>query len=232
MVEPKYRWGVRETSILFFDENKYYPEALKLFSSVERDLEPSLLLAHARCLFHCGQFPWALEVLRTAESKRWVLPEVFLLKGRCLYMLEEYDSARLAFEMSDRCGPDSETRRWIRRCVLQLELAKPGSPRIVRIERDLPPTGRIKHEWHQTTTHLTLSLFVRNLHELQLRIEFAAYAIRVLVDDKEPLELSVKLTRPIALQDPAITVTPMKAELKFAKSPTALHQWTDIEAGA
>jgi hypothetical protein len=42
----------------------------------------------------------------------------------------------------------------------------------------------------------------------------------------------VNLTRPILLQDPAITITPMKAELKFAKAPSAFHQWPEIEASA
>jgi tetratricopeptide (TPR) repeat protein len=231
--KPRHPWGPRESAILFYIEKGNYAEALSLFSGITRDLEPDLLISRADCLFRQGNYPQVLELLQTAERQEWIHPDLFSLKGRALYSLEEYASAKVAFEMSNRCRPDWETQRWIRRCAVKIELANGGgSGRVVHVDRSVPAVGPIRHEWHQTAANLTLSLFVRNLRESQLRIDLKTTWIHILVDDTPPLELSVGLTKPIVLRKPIITITPMKGELKFVKAVGAVGQWPDIEAAS
>jgi tetratricopeptide (TPR) repeat protein len=224
MHSPQARWGAAESSVLFLTETGQYGDALSLSSGLNRELEPSLLLARAHCFFKKGQIIQALDLLQIAEKKDWVLPDVFAIKGRCLFALEEYRAAKAAFEQADQCGPSSELKRWIRRCdVLQDLNDDEQTPRVVAFEPADIVTKPIKYEWYQTRTHLSLGLFVKDLRKSQLRLEIGSKHIHVIVDDVQPLELTLNLIKELSPQeDPQISITAAKVEIKFAKASNAI----------
>jgi tetratricopeptide (TPR) repeat protein len=230
MLDTKAWWGTRESAILFFTETQAYNDSLIQFDGLNRDLEPNLLLAKAFCFLSRGHFPQALECLQVGENKQWMLPELFTLKGRALYGLKEFQTAKCAFEKSNQCQPDPETQRWIRRCAIEIEMAEnPQSSRMVQIQSDLPELEQIKHEWHQTETILLLLLSVRILTKSQLRIDFQERWIQILIDDKNPLGLTVTLAKSVQMQEPDIQVKSEKVEIRFVKADDAIGEWGDIE---
>jgi tetratricopeptide (TPR) repeat protein len=232
VVYSRWKWGQEESSVLFAVDNKRYSDALSLISSIEHELEPSLLIAQAQSYYGISKFTHALTVLQSAEARNWYLPEIYLLKGKCLFKLEEFDRAKAAFEIAHRLLPEFEVKRWIRRCEIFLLLgSEKKSPRIIRF--DPPPVevrpGTLKHNWYETQRQLSLLVFLKGVQAGQLHVQVKSDHVHVLVDFTPPLELSLKLAKEVVPEEPMITLTPMKIEIKMNKAPSSFGRWQEFE---
>jgi tetratricopeptide (TPR) repeat protein len=144
-MEYRRNWGRAEVLALLHLEDKRYANALPFFRSIDHELEPALLIAKAECLFGASKFTETLELIRWAESKDFLLPEFFVLKGKALFKLEELEAAKQAFEMANKLVPSLEVKRWIRRCDTFLALAAGKCEKIVRMEPPAPKADPVNH---------------------------------------------------------------------------------------
>lgn len=230
----KTKWGTRESSILFFVEEGRYPEALSLLASIDRPLEPRLLLAKCECLYHKGMIAQAIEITKKAEKNGWDLPEFYTIKGKCLYRISEFETAKAAFEKSDSLRPDTDVRRWIQSCIARIAASGDEimSRRVIRHEplimQAMIPM-KLNHEWYQTATHLTLSIFFKGLSQSQIHVMPVVNKVTVVFDIVPPVQFSVTLAKEIVPTDYHVTVTPKKVEIKLKKATNVAGQWQEIE---
>jgi tetratricopeptide (TPR) repeat protein len=225
-------WGRNELLIMFFMEEKLYTEALSLLSKMNRELEPSLLLAKAICLFELHKWIEALEVALSLEKHEWLLPDMLMIRGKSLYKLGEFETAKSIFEKYDAVNPSPETKRWIQRCIVRIEVqTEENINRIIRHEPQSaqPAARQIKHEWYQTRSQLSLLLFAKGVTESGLHVTVASNSVRIIIDTPHRIEFSVDLVKEIVPNEYSISITPMKVEVKMTKVASAYGQWSEIE---
>lgn len=234
-MEDTRKWGTRESSILFYTEEGQYTEALSLLSSLERPLEPRLLLAKCTCLYNKGMIAQTIESVKEAEKQGWDLPDFFMIKGKALYRINEFESAKSAFDKCDSMFPSPEVKRWIQRCIARIAASgdEVMSRRVIRHEPRLSQliSRKVKHEFYQSQTHLTLSVFVKGVTESQLHVRDTKKSISVAIDTSPPIEFHATLLREIVPGESKVTITQKKVEIKMRKSPNSIGHWNDIEAG-
>lgn len=233
--KTKVKWGTRESSILFFVEEGRYPEALSLLASIDRPLEPRLLLAKCECLYHKGMIAQAIEITKKAEKNGWEIPEFYTIKGKCLYRINEFETAKAAFEKSDSLKPDADVRRWIQSCIARIAASGDEimSRRVIRHEPLIMQTMipmKLNHEWYQTATHVTLSIFFKGLTQSQLHVITGTNKVTVVFDIVPPVQFTVNLAKEIDPAEHYATVTPKKVEIKLKKAASVVGQWQEYEA--
>jgi tetratricopeptide (TPR) repeat protein len=225
----------KDARILYLMEEGQYSAALSLFGDSFKTLSPRMLLTKSHCYYLLNSIPDALELLSYAEAQGWRILELYELKGRCLYASGEYHTAKIAFEKADHISPTVSTRRWIQRCVAQIAAgAEEISRRVVRMEATIPhvtpkPVVTAKHEWYQTRTHLVLTWFVKAVVPTQLTFQITRNSMRLGVDQSPPQELVVNFAKEIDPDEPSLTLTQMKLELKLSKAPKAYGTWQQCE---
>ena len=136
-------WIDEVVLILFLTEQKEFESALNLINQLDANLDPRLVVAKAKCLIGLHKIPKALELLLDAEKKNWDLPQILLLKGKALFEIKEYNTAKMAFEKCLEINPTQEIKRWIQRCLVYLEADGP-SRRVVRYEPQIGQAQDIK----------------------------------------------------------------------------------------
>lgn len=132
-------WCTYETVILYKVEQKQYIEALEYINKMGKLEDPRLIFANAQCYIGTNKYTEALELLLETERKGWNLPEVLKLKGKALYFLQEYETARYAFEEAELYSPDLDNKLWIQRCEVRIALAQEEkSRRLIQYEPNSP----------------------------------------------------------------------------------------------
>ncbi|KAH0793368.1 CS domain containing protein [Histomonas meleagridis] len=227
--QPKAKWTIQESSILYYTEQRKYTEALEILQRICYPLEPRLLCAKARCLIGTGNPTQALELLISAEKKGWDLPEILKLKGRALYQMNEFDTAKLAFEKCDRIQPSMETKRWIQRCIVCIATSDELSRRIIRYETKIssPIVNTVKHEFYQSLTHITLVIYAKDISESQIKVKYSPKNVDVLIDTIPQINIHSNLFKEINTKQCSIHTDSKKIEIKMAKATKG--NWSSIE---
>lgn len=205
-----------ECSALFLAENHHYEEALKLLGPYEDNLNPQLVIAAATCYLNTQNPIRGLELLNNAEEKGWLLPEILILKGRCLYSLGEYSTALNSFLEADKIRSDVPTTQWIQRCEAHLECEhNPNSPNIIVYTPTILEKPR--HDWYQTAQNVTLSVYIQGLSEQQVKVEFTEKTVTISIQREQKITLSFHLAKSIVPTESSFTITPFKMEVKMRK---------------
>ena len=125
------------------------------------------------------------------------------------FELEEYESAKEAFEQCKDHSDQNLIRRWIRKSEAEIgnensddesktaasitvnnaEPAKTANPQPTAADKsasvttaDLPPVKQsIRHEWYQTPTHVVITIFAKNVQPEQAQIEFQTQSVRFMI---------------------------------------------------
>ena len=230
------KWGTRESAILFYTEAGRYTDALNLLSSLDRPLEPRLLLAKCTCLYNKGMIAQAIEGVKEAEDQEWDLPDFLMIKGKCLYRINEFESAKGAFERCDAMFPTPEVKRWVQRCITRIAANSDEvmSRRVIRYEPDLTQImpQAVKHEYYQSPTHLTLCLFVQGVKKDELVHTFGRDSIDLVIERVPRMEFHAHLAKEIEPEETKVTFTQKKVEIKMKKASNSVGQWQDIEVSA
>ena len=113
------------------------------------------------------------------------------------FEMEEFESAKDAFEASRAISDSATVRRWIRKCEAEIEedgseeeeVAAPGAMGVAQpiptltseeAKQDpLPPAKpSARHEWYQSPTAVTITIFAKNIKQDQCTIEPTASTVR------------------------------------------------------
>eukprot|EP00755_Sulcionema_specki_P023042 Sspe_Gene.77929::Locus_48725_Transcript_1_1_Confidence_1.000_Length_1130::g.77929::m.77929/K12795/SUGT1, SGT1; suppressor of G2 allele of SKP1 len=106
--------------------------------------------------------------------------EAYLLKGQAYFRVNEFESAREAFEgglkaAETTTGKEKERKKldiWLRKCLTHLPHADPAAAPSPQTAQSTPPPATtapppapkptVRTDWFQTPTHVTICLFVKN----------------------------------------------------------------------
>jgi hypothetical protein len=128
-------WVTKESTAVFLANTNRYSEALSIFAGVASPLSPHMTAVKSLCLYETGDYTAALDLLLSAEKRGFGTPELSLTKGKCLYRLSEFETAKYAFEACQSVFPTAETELWIQRCVARIALASTAFfSRLIRYE--------------------------------------------------------------------------------------------------
>lgn len=223
------KWTIRESSVIFLVERGNYSEALNVLNTIKYQLDPRLLCIKIRCLIETGAFTKALELAISAEEKGWDLPEVFILKGKALYQLKEFQTAKLAFEKCDRIQPSAEVKRWIQRCIVQISASDEFSRRIIRYEpkNSSAIINNLKHEFYQSQTHVTLVIYIKDITESQVSVKYEPKRVEVVINTIPKMILQTNLMKEINPDGCFHQVYSKKIEIKMEK--IIKGNWSSIE---
>jgi tetratricopeptide (TPR) repeat protein len=206
-------------SVKYLVQNKCYGEALKLLERTDYRSSPELLVLAAKCRYHEGKITSALELLLYGLKSGWKIPEIYKLKGQCLFKQGEFTLAHQDFVSAFQIQPDVNTQLWIQRCEARFTLEDdPASPNILVFET--PPPVRIRHDFYQSASHITLVIYVPNLTEEQLKVTFETMRVDVEIFQRECHLLKFKLEKAIIPDKSAsrIALSKGKVEIQMAKA--------------
>ncbi|OHS93430.1 CS domain containing protein [Tritrichomonas foetus] len=232
------QWIDKESTILFLTEQHEYEKALELINTISHHLDPRLVVATTKCLIGLHKIPQALEILLAAEKRDWVLPQILLLKGKALFEIKEYNTAKMAFERCLEINPSYEIKRWIQRCNVYLAADNEElSRRVVRYEPQLAqcqepepepePKPKPRHEWYQSSTHVTMVLYIKDIKESDLNVSFDNDSLDVCINSDGKTKLHIDLAKSIEPNQSSYSVTSKKIEIKMQKAVKG--QWSIFE---
>lgn len=224
---------IEEASFALLVESQKYEEALKLLPS-NPAINPQMLLAAATCYFKTHNMNKTLELSIVAEKKGWTLPEVYTLKGRCLFKSGEYQSALKAFQTADNIRSTPSTTHWIYRCKARVESERLGSTDshfftlhvTPAIPKPVPKT--VPHDWYQSNKYVSLSLYEPHVNPHHLYILFGLTSVTIEIrSSTDPVEMYFQLAKEIIPEDCTWEITPSKVEIKMKKAQEV--KWSQIE---
>ncbi|EAY01796.1 CS domain containing protein [Trichomonas vaginalis G3] len=217
---------VLETSVIELVDTERYDDALRLIRSSRRIMTPLLIRKQAYCYFKLGNPANALECLKKAEENGWILPEILILKGQCLYSLQEWDTALIAFETADKMGSTPETKQWLTRVKAHISIENsPNAPNIFLFQPDI--ISDVKKEFYQTNQLLAIRLFIKDVKEEELTVTFNPTSVEVYVKKQRPISVHLNLPREINTSQSFFVINDSSIELKIKKVQCV--NWDDIE---
>jgi suppressor of G2 allele of SKP1 len=227
---PRVHDDAIECSVQYLVDNNYYAEALQLIAIGKFDSTPDMLVCTARCHYFQGKISAALEVLNHAAKLGWNIPDVLLLKGRCLYRMYEYERALAVFTEADQMISNAYTQTWILRCNAHLEMeANPENPDKVLVYDAQNALG-VKYDWYQSDTHISLLIFVPNLSRDSLKVDFGEKKVDVEITQNGISDYHFNLEKEIIPSGSRVELSGAKVEIKMKKAEKGTQGWKLYEA--
>jgi suppressor of G2 allele of SKP1 len=92
------------------------------------------------------------------------------------------------------------------------------------------PDGKLKYDWYQSDSHVTVAVMIRNLVKEETQIEFGENSATALLKlpDGSDYKLQLVLHQAIVPGSSTYSITPSKLELKMAKASGV--RWLKLEA--
>lgn len=92
------------------------------------------------------------------------------------------------------------------------------------------PEGKLKYDWYQSDTHVTVAVMIRNLLKDETQIEFGENSVTALLKlpDGSDYKLQLVLLQAIVPASCTYNITPSKLELKLTKASSG--RWAKLEA--
>ena len=215
-----------ESSIMELIENQNYLEAINLFETIKHIKSPQLIVAEATCYYNLKKYMNSIEILKHAEELGWNLFEIYLLKGRSLYKIQEWELALKAFEFADELKTSYVIKQWITRCKAHITIEQdPESDHIIQFEP--PVISDVRREWYQHGQTIVIVLYVRDVSEHELKVNYQPKKVSLTISQNKPISLQLKLSKEIIPEQSSYYITPSKIELKMRKATNV--QWSNVE---
>lgn len=226
----KYEEAGLDCSILYLTEIGKHNEALTLIEQTHFDKSPEILLATARCYVGIEKNHKALEILCHAEKRGWLLPEIISMKGRILFKLSEFEQARKTFELYEKIySRNKNTSLWLLRCDAHISLENdPSQAKTITVSNQISD-AKIEHDWYQSPTNISLTLFISHLTKDQINIVFHEKSIDVTVKSRIYYHQIFNLLNEIIPAESKYEVTEKKIEIKMTKAVPNIS-WKALEA--
>lgn len=151
------------------------------------------------------------------NSKRAI---AYFRKAVACFHLEEFESAKtsyqIALDFADATTDQSiikQSRTGIRKCDVEIQEEEPVAVPAVK------KLTAIRHEWYQSPTHVTVSIFQKNMNQdtVQVQMETKRLSVFVVVNGESKSALDISLQEEIDPEASEQRITATKIELKLKK---------------
>ena len=238
-----------EANALFVDEA--YAEAVAAYTKAAAQLpqDGDVLAKRAAAHLKLNKLTDAIADADKAIALDATLAHAHLRKGIAHFELEQYAAAKKAFAAgkvvvpaaSESLGKRFQT--WIRKCDAELDsddedvdLTAPAAP-VQPVAASVPVPSpvvaakpSIRHEWYQSATHVTISIFQKHLTKDDVVVEFEPTKLRVQlrVNDEMIEALDKSLFDEISVAESTWLVGGVKVEVRLKKAAVGTH-WDQLD---
>ena len=179
-------------------------------------------LNYINCLYQTQRYLEALENIKRIIDAGETMKEFVFMKGLCLYKLNKYQDAAIAF------SEDPSWNRWVLKCnymqkdLPMVHLGEPSPP---------IPLNNSKNEWYQSNEYITNTIFAKGLTKEQVIVTFYPYSVDILIkaSTKNTFMKSLELYDEIIPQSCETKVSPIKIEIKMKKKKPAMWPTRDAD---
>ncbi|KAJ3291665.1 Cochaperone protein [Borealophlyctis nickersoniae] len=244
-----------EANSAFVDED--YSRALSLYTSLieKHPSQPEYLLKRAAAQAKLGDHKRALEDAQAAvmfgKGNADVVAKAHTRRGMALWEMGNKQEAKSAFEEAERCAPDSETvKKWLARFKKELPktaatnssqftfsssaaapVASSTTPASIPPAAPYLPPAKIRHEWFQTDSFVTITVFIKNVDPSSVSLTFTNRAVSVTVKLPSGSDYMLELD-PLAHEiipgESKYSVLGTKVEIKCKKAVQGV-KWGTLE---
>ena len=150
-----------------------------------------------------------------------------MIKGRCLYCLEEYETALESFEAAHKIEPSIESSRCIERCLAKIAVeSEEISQKLIRFDPQTPTN--IQKEWYQSSDYVSVTIFIKNLSKQNVTVVFNKTSFNFVVAQKPQYTLHFNLLKSIVPEECSFNVSTTKVEIKMKKAVS--EKWDSLES--
>ena len=216
-----------EPSIIDLAENAHWEDALHLLKDVIHEPTPQLLRYEALCYLRTNKVLNALETIKKAEERSWMLPDILIIKGQCLYKLQEWETALSTFEQAEQIKSTPEVRQWIIRCKAHITVEdNPNSANIFTFEPSV--ISDVTKGWYQTSLYVCIQLMVKDVTESDIECKFDPRSVDVAILKKPEISVHINLPKEIDPSESSFIIHHSSVELKLKKKNTGIS-WDTCE---
>ncbi|RUS17539.1 SGT1-2 [Endogone sp. FLAS-F59071] len=229
-----------------FDEEDYQ-EALELYSkAIELDSPKADYFLKRSATYQ--KLNKSAEALADAQSALGLIddsnPEnaeaaarAYLRQGISQFNLAQYTESKASLERSNELNPAEKTLpTWLRKVEEKVLAATqtPPEPAAVPVATPAPTTpitARVRHEWFQNDTYVTVSIFMKNVKKENVDIHFTDRALSVTVKMPTGSDYSLELdplAHEVASNECKYDVLSTKIEIRLKKQRLGL-KWGTLE---
>ena len=216
-----------EPAVTELVSNECYSEAINLMQSEFYEETPNLLKNKAFCYMKLNKIMRALEIVKRAEEKSWCLSDIEMIKGQCLYQLQEWETALTAFKAAEELKSSEEIKQWITRCVAHLQIEN-GAGNFDVFESFI--ITDVKKECYQKADNVVVRLLVKEVKEESLEVVFDVKSIDVRIKQKKPIVFHMDLQKEIIPSQSSYIINNSSVELSLKKAdPTCQWHISEID---
>jgi len=173
------------------------------------------------------------------------------------FSLENYTVALEAFTKANELKPSPQNKTWMRKCEAELESAKPGGapapqPTVVPKAAAPAPTtpvaqapttpvsqvpvgpaptdaSKIRHEWFQTATHVTVCVMAKNTKKetCVVNIQAKELGVTIQLPSGSEYQLNLELAGSVVPAESKYEILGSKVEIKLRKADAT--KWGSLE---
>ncbi|OHT12287.1 CS domain containing protein [Tritrichomonas foetus] len=233
--KPK-RYSEIEAQLLLLVEQGRFEEALNYLPLAVIDNDPRLVAMKACVLLRTGRPFQALHEIKNYELQGADLPQLLYLKGEALFQLKDYASAKHQFESALKFGSTPTIQRWIQKCEIHLSVGTPEAEhRIFKFdppqdEQSNPPqiVPQPHHDFFQSNTHVTMVLYIKNMQENDMKVEFHTKSLDIeILNTSPPTRIHIELMKEIDPSNSTYSIKPLNVEFKMLKKTKGM--WNSFE---
>nr|CCA21454.1 conserved hypothetical protein [Albugo laibachii Nc14] len=176
------------------------------------------------------------------------LAVAYLRKGIACFEMERYKEAKDTFMCGQQIVTTASNQQhlpfstWIRKCdaelqdkdefaddAMQSENKTSNKEAATKLQADTLVSPRIRHEWYQSNSHVTISILQKQLQPEQVSVEIGVKEVRVIIRlfDQTVVAFDQKLCDEIIESESAWKVLGTKVEIKLKKKTNYI--WQQLE---
>ncbi|XP_069746743.1 protein SGT1 homolog [Narcine bancroftii] len=173
------------------------------------------------------------EVVKDANKALELKPNsalAYLRKGIAEYHLKMYQSSMESFTRGQELDAENVSfSTWIKTCKGSLDLIGQQDGNTEETHKHQMTTRKIKHDWYQTESHVTITIMIKNANKDDVKVEFAEKNVNasVKLSSEDEYSLKLNLLHPIIPQCSAVKVLGTKIEIKMKKAEAI--RWENLE---
>ena len=225
---PSTEWNLDDVSSMYLTEIHSTDDFIASLDKAPHKNELPLICYKVKTCYKSKDYLQALHLCNKAIKKGYNIPPILMVKARCLYSLKEYEIALEFFEKSHKMKPTLESQRCIERCKTRIAAASEEiSQRAIKF--DPKPQPNIQHEWYQSMDSVSVTIFIKNLTQSSVNINFSKNSFTFSVSQFPQYSWKFNLSKAIIPEECNYLVSPNKVEIKLKKA-VPNEKWANLEA--
>lgn len=197
-------------------------------------LSPSDQMAHFRkgvACFSLDEFETALEAFKESEKLGGKLSATWIRK--CEAELEELEEEEMDVEEPKKEEPkkEEEVKTEPKKEEPKAETKEYSVTSATAADlAPLPGFNRVKHDWYQTSTHVIITIYAKNVKEedANIRISNSAVEVALQLEGGREFQLDLSLFDEVVASESSYRIVSVKVELKLKKAKPDV-KWPGLE---